>query len=413
MRYILSTGALARKYDFNEEYKKRTQIDLKNPPTPIQLPYLLGGFKVDLGLPTSLGGKNIKARTVQISFFDKFRALLIHKLIQNDEIKTTKQSPSGLTASRVICGVGLYEQSQMSSNSTFYKLIDDFLGVTETNYFDEEDKQICFLAAYRFIKTANAFEDAGVVLTEVGLEQFSEIEWNNFANFLSKYANNQVPETSYSYYPISSVTGPLFETAGSYTGATIGFLGGDVISQSTKLIPVKLQVTLGVSSLLLLGPSGPMGVSLFSQVIASKLITTFCQFSMAHILATLMGLAGKCVGIGVGLPLDMAYILLSKACAIIGNYNATANCTTGIRICDGKAIIGGCVLEPATLSTDATDTPMNVIEIREDRLLYINNAQIEVPDSATLPPELLEELKVLVVSMNSTEESRCDSMVLN
>ncbi|HAU1852463.1 TPA: type IV secretion protein Dot, partial [Legionella pneumophila] len=304
-----------------------------------------------------------------------------------------------------------------------YNLINKDLGITDTNYLDEEDKEICFLAANRVINSSlSAFSDANAAIRKANVKDlppFTEQEWSEFSKFVASVSIKKVSTNPYKDYPITSITQPMFGAAFSYTGATIGYLGGDVISQSSKAMSTKLQITTMVgSTLLMLGTTGPMGVALFSQVIASKLVTAFFSISLAHVLGTTMGILGQGVGMGIGLPLDYAYRLLWKASATIINYYSNYPNTsqmTGIRIADGKSIINGIVIEYTPSSDLKTEEGQQTVEITEEGKLLINGKEVTIPDGGVqLPLELINELKAQLKLQEKkvTEEDSSTSTLL-
>lgn len=389
MRYILPAGALTSLNFLRNDYQSERKVDLDQPPSLI-------------GVPTLFGGTDVIARDKQTKFIKKMIVVLRANLAKEEEITTPEQWEANLTASRVVIAACLYVQSQISSpknNSALYRLINKDLGITDTNYLDDEDKEICFLAANRVVNSSlSAFSDANAALRKANMKPFTEQEWSDFSKFVSSVSVKKVSTNPYSNYPVTSITQPLFGAAFSYTGATIGYLGGDVISQSSKTMSTKLQITTMVgSSLLMLGTTGPMGVALFSQVIASKLVTAFFSISLAHVLGTTMGILGQGVGMGIGLPLDYAYRLIWKASATIMNYYSSYPNTsqmTGIRIADGKSIMNGIVIEYTPSSDLKTEEGQQTVEITEEGKLLINGKEVTIPDGGVqLPLELINELK--------------------
>ncbi|HAZ7573883.1 type IV secretion protein Dot [Legionella sp. PATHC032] len=392
MRYILPAGALTSLNFLRQDYKTEKQVDLDQPPSLI-------------GVPTFFGGTDVVSRDKQTKFIKKMILVLRANLAKEEEITSPEQWEANLTASRVVIAACLYIQSQISSpksNSKLYNLINKDLGITDTNYLDDEDKEICFLAANRVINSSlSAFSDANAAIRKANVKDlppFTEQEWSEFSKYVASVSIKKVSTNPYKDYPITSITQPMFGAAFSYTGATIGYLGGDVISQSSKAMSTKLQITTMVgSTLLMLGTTGPMGVALFSQVIASKLVTAFFSISLAHVLGTTMGILGQGVGMGIGLPLDYAYRLLWKASATIINYYSNYPNTsqmTGIRIADGKSIINGIVIEYTPSSDLKTEEGQQTVEITEEGKLLINGKEVTIPDGGVqLPLELINELK--------------------
>lgn len=341
MSYILPPDALTSINFLRVDYQKERNVDLDKSPSMF-------------GTPILFGGTDVLARDTQTKFIKKMVVAFAANLLKEEQITTPQQAEASLTASRVIIAACKYVQSQISKpkkNSALYRLINSSLGINAENTLDTEDLSICNFAANRLINSSLvAFEHANIALRKANMEPFSEMEWEHFSKYLGEVTKKDDTLNPYSNYPITSITQPMFGAAFSYTGATIGFLSGGMVSESTKVMSTKVQLTALIgSTLLMLGPAGPMGVALFSQVIAGKLITSFCSISLAHVLGTTMGIVGQGIGIGIGLPLDAAYRLIWKACAIIGNYYTDIpNNSTGIRIKDGMRMIGGIEIKQTT-----------------------------------------------------------------
>jgi hypothetical protein len=386
MRYVLPAGLLTNLHFLRGNYQNERKVNLDETPSLI-------------GIPTFFGGTDVVARDRQTKFIEKMLVVLSANLMKEEEIHTAEQWQANLTASRVVIAACLFVQSEISSpqsNSALYCLINKSLGINSENYLDDEDREICFLAANRIINSSiSALDDANIALRKAHMKPISEAEWNKFSRFLSDSSIKKVSVNPYTNYPITSITQPMFGAAFSYTGATIGFLSGDMISNSTRLMSTKFQATALIgSTLLMLGPAGPMGVALFSQVIAGKLITGLCSVSMAHVLGTVMGIAGQGVGMAIGLPMDWVYRMVWKTMALISAYGDYENTSTGIRIADGKTIMNGIVIEVTPLDQLPEGYEQKTIELKEDGKIYIDEKEVEIPETGLqLPPEVLAELK--------------------
>ncbi len=384
MRYILPADILSNINFLRTDYQKERDVDLDKSPSMF-------------GTPIIFGGTDVVARNSQTKFIKKMVAAFAANLLKEDQISTPEEAEASLTASRVIIATCRYVQSQISkpkNNSALYRLINKHLGITAENYLDEEDQNICNFAANRLINSSvMALEDANTKLREANMDPFSEIEWELFSNYLGDAAKKATTVNPYTNYPITSITKPMFCAAFAYTGATIGFLSGEMVSESTKIMPTKVQLTALIgSTLLILGPAGPMGVALFSQVIAGKLITSFFSISFGHLLGTVMGIVGQGVGMAIGLPLDVAYRLVWKACAIIGNYYTdTLNTASGIRISDGTRMIGGVEIKATTeaeLIELAKKYDVVNVEIQGDSVL------LDGKEITTEQAKVIEQLKL-------------------
>lgn len=414
MRYILPPSALSSLNFLRTNYQQVRNVDLDKAPSMF-------------GTPIFFGGTDVVARNAQTKFLKKIQTVLSTHLLKDEEVEAmlSQKIPlavweakleSHLTASRVILAACLYVQSQISKpkkNSELYNLINKNLGITDENYFEDDDKLICFMAGNRVINSSlMALEESNTALRKAGQDPISEEEWNRFSIFLSESCKKDPSVNPYTNYPITSITQPMFGSAFSYTGATIGFLSGGMVSESTKVMSTKVQLTALIgSTLLMLGPAGPMGVALFSQVIACKLITSFCSISMAHVLGTVMGIIGQGIGMGIGLPLDAAYRLLWKACAVIGGYyTSSPNPSTGIRIKDGASIIGGIELKltPESEAELSKSYDLKSIELKDGKL-YLDGELVTVPDSGVqLPPEVLSQLKLQLKSKDEQAPETID-----
>lgn len=389
MPFILATDSIAKLDSLRAEYQKERKVDLSVQPSMI-------------GMPAFFGGTNIEARSIQVTFLEKMKIILQSNLLKEEDIKTPEEWQANLTASRVMIAASLYVLSQIGSskrNSALYRIIEDSLGITTNNAMDENDKEICYLAANRLINSSKiALDEGNSALKKAGCKPISEKEWSDFSKFLHSSCNVVKRDNPYTNYPITSITQPLFGAAFSYTGATIGFLGGDVISHSTKAMSTRYQLTAFIgSTLIILGPAGPTGVAIFAPVIAGKLITAFCSISLAHVLGVVMGIVGQGVGLGVGLPLDLAYRLLWKACAVIGSHyykETNAAGLSGVRIADGMIVISGIVIEVTPEDKLPEGYKQHHIEIGKDNQMYIDGKQVTTPDTGVqLPPDVIEELK--------------------
>lgn len=386
MPFILPPNTLTQLNFVRSQYQEEKQLDLAAPPSVI-------------GRPIWLGGTDVVRRAKQIEFLEKIHTILKPNLFQEAEISTPAEWQANLTASRIMIAAALYVKSQIAGskrNSVLYRLIDEDLGISKENYLDEEDEEICCLAARRLMTSSlAAFDEANNRLRAVGLSPFSERDWASFIDFLCAKTIKNLAHDPYANYPITSVTQRLFGTVFAYTGATLGVLSGETLSHSTQALSTKTQLTAFVGgTLLVFGAAGPAGVALFAPAIAERLITAFCSISLAHILGVTMGIVGQGVGIGVGIPLDIAYKLLCGTCTVIGAYSLPTHKQqlTGTRIKDGMTVFQGIPIEiTARDSVPAGCTP-KMIEIKYGKL-YLDNKEVVVPETGIkLPPEVIAKL---------------------
>ncbi len=395
MRFILSPGSIAKLDALRAEYEKERNVNFDAPQPKI-------------GMPIMFGGTDVIARRRQITFLEKMKLILQPNLLKDEDIKTPEQSLANLTASKLMIAACMYVQEQISrpkNDSALYRNIDSSLGITSSNYLDNEDLEDCYLAANRLISSPKALDKANAELKKAGKDPFSEKEWKEFSRYI-KARSKPKPENPYSNYPITSITQPLFGAAFSYTGATIGFLGGDVVANSTNALSPKFKLTALVGSTLLVFSPGSMGVALFAPVIAGKVFTAFCSISLAHVLGVSMGILGQGVGMMVGLPLDLTYRLVWQLTAAINNYFSKGNLDiSGMRLKDGAIVMNGIAIQ----LTPVDEIPEDALEVRDDGKMYKNGQEFEIPKTGMqLAPGLVDELKERLKSNDDVQEEQSE-----
>lgn len=388
MRFILTEKAKTAIETIRKQYQQEKNVNLNEKPSL-------------LGVPTLFGGTDVENREKQIAFLEKIHDILKPNLFL-EEMKSPEQLQAYLTASRFMIAACLYVQSQISGSkrhSVLYRLIEDNLGITTENYLDEEDKEICFLAAKRMISSSpKVLDEANGHLSHKGIKMISEKEWRKFSEFINEHCNTSEDQSIYSQYPIASMVRPLFGAGFAYSGATIGLLLGDTISNASYIMGPKARLTAMVgTTLLVVGQSGPTSIALFGPVIATKLLNSFCTISLAHILGKSMEMLGQGIGLGVGLPLDLAYKLIWRACALIGNYYTKQQQNpelSGYRLTDGVMVIHGIVIQILPESQIPKAYKKQVIEIKEDNKMYIDGLLIEAPMAdLECPNDVIEDIK--------------------
>ncbi|MCE0723171.1 MULTISPECIES: hypothetical protein [Legionella] len=401
MHFILAPGCIAKFDNLRKDYEAEKKIDLSEKPSMI-------------GTPIFFGGTDVASREKQISFLEKVRAILKVHLVNEEDIKTPAQRQAKMIASRFMLAACLYVQSQIRSskrNSTLYRLTEDYFGITVINYLDDEDKEACYLTADRLVKTPHALEHANIVLEKDGLKPFTEKEWKEFTDFLKEMTRaKEPPKDQYTNFPVISITQPFFGTALAYAGATVGVVVAEGITNSTTAISPRVQLTALVgSTLLVFSPAGPTGVALLAPVIATKLLTSFCTISLAHIMSTAGGYLGQGIGIGVGLPFDAAYNLLWSICSLISRYYSKPSqlaAIDGIRIVDGATIVSGIPIQLVPENALPQGYTKKILEITESGEIRIEGEEIKDSEKPVqIPPEVIEELKKQLAARAKTQDS--------
>lgn len=405
MRFVLDPDAVAKLTNIRTTYQSEKGVDLQQKP----------GF---FSMPIMLGGTDVKSRDKQISFLERIIFTLRGHLLKKEEIKTYEQLMLTLRANRVVIAAWLYIQSQIGSSkrrSVLYRQIEDDLGISKMNYLDEEDKNECILAADGAINS-DALVQANAALKEADYPPFTEVEWRGFSDFLKANCPKEKVNDSPNYLPITSLTRPLFGTVLSYTGVAAGLISGDVICSSTAAMNPHMKLTAMIgSTLLVFTPAGPASAAFIAPVVASRLLTSVCNVSLANALGWAMGILGQGVGIAVGVPLDVSYQLLRKACVIIGSYyfpEPGAPLITGLRVGDGKLVVHGLVLEFMPEDKLPTDCQRKNVEIRDDGKVIIDGVAIDAAaDKTRLPKETMDELKKRIEQRANPSEDISDDDV--
>ncbi|VEB36493.1 hypothetical protein [Legionella cherrii] len=399
MHFILAPGCIAKFNHLRKDYEAERHVDLNAKPSMI-------------GTPVFFGGTDVVSRSKQVAFLEKVKAVLKVHLLHEEDIKTPLQRQAYIIAERFMIAACLFVQSQIGSskrNSALYRIIEDNLGVTTENFMDDEDKETCYLTAERLLKTPSAFEHANIALGKDGHKPFTEKEWNEFAEFLKVMCHKKEVPDQVKNFPVISFTQPLFGAAFSYVGATVGVVLAEGVSNSTTAISPRVQLTALVgSTLLIFSPAGTTGVALFAPVIATRLLTSFCTISLAHLMGTAAGYLGQGVGIGIGFPFDAAYNLLWSVCSLISSYYSKIPELApidGIRIADGATIIAGIPVQLVPENALPEGCTKKIVEITEQGEIRIEGEEVkESQKPMQIPPEVIEELKKQLASRTQTQE---------
>lgn len=472
MRYILPTDALSDLKNLRHNYQAARKVDLTKEPSM-------------LSLPKFLGGTDVSSRSKQVCFIEKIIAAFAANLLEFKDIDSLPQRHCTLESYRTLLAACLFVQSQINgtkSHSELYKLIKKAMGINKNNFFDAQDKEICYQSAYLYLvnnskalaeanaaieetnavikkaktdikKAKAAIVEAGAVIATIEksnaitaednaaieeakaaivkandiiekatpislkdkLEPFLAKEWSDFISYLQKETKTPPPPNN---WPITSFTKPLFGMTFTYAGATLGFLVGEVASNSTKIMSSKLQLTAVVgSSMIFLGSASPAGVAFIAPAIAAKLIDTFFRISLADIMAFLMNLVGQGVGIGIGAPLDLAYRILCCICNKIGQMlhsEPQSPKIDGLHIADGKYTYQGIVLELIPVENLPENYAEEGMQITEEGKLLVKGKAVDLASSIKqLPPEVLEQLRNALAtkpqSQNEQEDEESDN----
>lgn len=400
MHFILAPGNIAKFAHLRQKYEEEKHVVLDVEPSR-------------LGVPTFFGGTDVVRRNKQVAFLEKMYAILKMHLLKEEHITTDLERQLYVIASRAMIAACLYVQIQIGNskrNSALYRIIEDSLGINAENFLDDEDKEACFLTAKRlFLSTDNSFEVANILLIKEELQPFSEREWDKFSKFLVEICPKKADHNQYTNFPVISITQPLFGTAFSYVGATVGVVLAEGISNSTSAIGPRVQLTALIgSTLLILSPAGTTGAALFAPMIATKLLNSFCTISIGHVMGTAAKFLGQGVGISVGLPFDLAYNILWSVCSVISHrYSKESQYAAidGIRLFDGTMIIAGIPLQLISDHEMPAGYTKKVLQITDQGEIHIDGEEIINPHAPMqLPEEVLSELERQSMNVGKSQQ---------
>lgn len=373
MGFILDPDAFCNMKNIRKDYETKKKVTLDNKPTL-------------LGMPTFFGGVDIEERANQVLFIEKMLLVLADNLIHSKDHTDTKTHFANLAASRMMLAVCLYIQEQITSKyalrqgttPVLYRLINEKLGITDTNFLNDEEKALCFDTAASLMSLPNAREEANLKLHESGKTPLSFSEWNAFKDAAIERCVQYKSVKPKNNYPFTSITKPAFGIIFAYAGGSLGVLGGDIIHKSTQILPARYYISAGISGIALtLHTSNTLGVSILAPIIANRFLESFFKIGLGHVGAVTFKVVGQGVGTAIGLPLDMAYLLSLKTWSLLkekyGHKLDNSN-MTGLRISDGMFVINNVAIEIETCADIPVSESAEQIRMEKDNTLYINGS---------------------------------------
>ncbi|KTD25710.1 Dot/Icm secretion system substrate [Legionella lansingensis] len=434
MGFVLSDKFLPRMASLRSDYQNEAKVILEGTQGPNRLSLFLGA-------------KDTKTRDKQIAFIEKWLAALDNDLhperlflqealpgSEKDTLVTSNpedtQAPSSsipkepfllhipaeamenqITALRVLVTASLYLKSQIDSTYSNYsvrsgeysileQLLNKAMGLSSTNPMDEETRACCLLAAKRYLTEKGRFETINAVLRP----RFTESQWNDFLVWVINQCDGLHPKYK-TNYPVTRVMMPLFGKPLELAGYTTGFLLGEMVGKSTKLLKGRIALTGVISSGLMffMGPTASVGVMLLAPTYAGKILDAYCGVTLAWVLGTVGNMAGQGIGLGVGLSLDLSWKLIYKTCKVIGRLYSSHESMeklTGICLTDGARMLNGHKLEIVEVDSSAFAKENCIVKVEADDSalkITLNDEQAIIPWQDG-QPAYLEALKKLLLA---------------
>lgn len=325
--YILPNNAIPLLLTVDEKYKSSKQITTTDD-------------KKSSFIMTLFGATNVPKRVKQLTLLERVITSLQPKLDIAEKLQqntlTDNELSENLQALRTIIAVCRYIQYQIKKpkkNSDLYKLIKASLGISDNNRLSKEDRLICYSDALELL-------NKGKLLEGKELEKIQE--------YLTKKIEQYKNKKPYAGRPVASYTVPIAGTIGAYAGGAIGSVGGSVLSHSGAAMNLNYQLATTASGLIMiLVPTASAGMLFIAPMVASQLISNFFSISGGHLCSQSMKVVGEVVGAVIATPFDLAYQVGRIIYSMTSNSPSDQHVPklTGRRLCDGKLIMSGLVVE--------------------------------------------------------------------
>lgn len=296
------------------------------------------------------GAPDIENRNKQITFIENWLELLDKDLHvdENDSVDGDKN----LNALRILVAVIFYIKWQISTpyilrspdSSKLGQLLDKALGLCGVNAIDEKTKACCLFAAQRFLMTETAYSAKSGEPTR---RLFADEELARFRGFIDEQCK-PLDNSLMARYPLTKITVPLISTPMQLAGLTIGFIMGEALANTTKLVPANAALTKALSNglFVIMGPSAYVGATLLTPTCASRMLNIFCGSALATAMGTAGTFIGQGIGLGVGISLHLSWTLLNRTInAIYKLHEGAQEGPTGISLLDGRCFVKGMAVE--------------------------------------------------------------------
>ena len=397
--YIIPDSFLKKLYNLRKKYETRanTKLDESLQPCAVSIYF---------------GAKDHKSRNRQINFIENCLLLLKNDLKPDLVFASEDEIQHHLKALRILITVCLYVLSDIGSKYTVQKgdktilsqLLHEAMQDLPDNLLDKSTRSLCLLETKEFFTPYTT----AISTNRTFHTKFKEIEWPVFTEFLKTECSllNEFVEN----FPVTSIMMPLFSNQFRIAGYSTGYVIGDMLGKSTTMLDARYKLTAAIGSGLyfVLRTSSPMGgVMLVAPTLAGKLLDTYCGVSMAWLFGSAMSIAGKGVGFGVGMTLDLAWKLLFNATSLISSAFQSGSRTpkiTGFTLHDPHRIVDGIELklteeelQPMLGCIDAPQQKEIYFEIQKEGIyLQIGEETAIIPWDAANIPDVQELYKKLV-----------------
>ncbi|KTD09569.1 Dot/Icm secretion system substrate [Legionella hackeliae] len=437
MLFVLIDNFVTKLRSIRTNYQERANVILDES----KQPYAISLF---------FGAKDVTTRNTQIDFIEKWlmaleKELSIDKITEedlknllqkngsSDQMKLGDEDEQGesstntqsekiieeyLTALRVLVTVCMYVKSQIDGTyiarsgqcAILEQLMNEAMGITSSNILDKETKACCLLETKCYLLGEGNLKSVNAKLKD----KFSAKQWSDFLDFVTQRydAMNDKYKTN---FPVKNMMMPLMSKPLEFAGYTTGFIIGEMVGQSAKLMPahLKLSAAIGSGLVLLMGPSAGLGISLLVPTYAGRILNTYCGVSLAWLLGTAGNITGQGLGLVTGLTIDVGWKLMYNSVMLLASlYSGRGNPEqlNGLSLKNGHRVINGVELKFVDMNT--LQLPPNYklcpvkFEVHEDALKVTVNDE----HSAIVPLEegkqalYLEELKKLFASQAEKEE---------
>lgn len=332
MHFLLSQEFTKKLHSLKEEYKKRAGVNLENSDQPLKISCFFGS-------------KDIQTRKNQLFFIEQWLNALKKDLLSEDvpAVPTKKY----LRALAILVAVAVYLQWQIektykvrsANTAILVQLLNEALGISASNQLDSYTKAYCFDRAVHYLSKEGRFDE----INADSKYPFTKSQWEDFLSFLTKENKTELQHN----FPITEFITPIVAFPVRAVGESLGYLIGDVIGDSVKSLKSKYIFLATAGGSLMLGVksiSPQTTFVLLAPLYAERLLKALCGVSTAWVLGKAGDLVGKGAGVGIGLPLDLGWKVISKYGPLMfghPNKNLSPADTNGISLLTKSYFIQG------------------------------------------------------------------------
>lgn len=334
MPFILSNEFIEKLHSLRKNYQIKSGVNLQDPQQPDRIHCFFGA-------------KDIGVRRNQILFLEKWLLVLKKDLLsESTPIVSTKKY---LRALSILVSASLYIQSQVektyklrsSSAAILVHLFNNALGINPNNLLDNQTQSYCLNTTRHYLSKEGRWDRLNSSLDS----PFTQKQWDDFLNFLDK---QQTLLGSQSKYPITQFITPIIAIPVQTLAETTGYIVGEIMGKSLGSLDAKYLLLAAAGSGVMLTVNSISAQTTFFLLapFAERLLSTLSGVSTAWVFSKTGQLVGKGLGMGIGLPLDLGWKLISECRSSLlhskTNQSQSSEEINGISLIKKSRFVDGC-----------------------------------------------------------------------